>query len=172
LGFVQGVTEFLPVSSSGHLAIIQTLYMNITDTELPNPLLFDVFLHVGTLCAVIIAFHKDVFAVIKAFFSFFTKEGRSDETIRPARRMLLLIVIASLPIVAVAPFADRVERLMENLYFIGGALILTGLLLTVADRLKPGGRTEKTARLPDAVLVGVMQAIAVIPGLSPSSWAR
>ncbi|MCL1807316.1 MAG: undecaprenyl-diphosphate phosphatase [Oscillospiraceae bacterium] len=174
LGFVQGATEFLPVSSSGHLAIIQQLYINATEAQLPNPLLFDIFLHLGTLTAVFIAFHKDIRDLIIAFFALFTVSGRNNEKIRPSRRMLILILIATLPVLVAAFFADTVEVLMESLYFIGGALILTGFLLFVADRIKPGRKNEKTARVSDAALVGVMQAIAVIPGLSRSGstiWA-
>jgi undecaprenyl-diphosphatase len=173
---VQGVTEFLPVSSSGHLSILQAVFAAF-GAELPNLhelLLFDVLLHTGTLIAVFFAFRKDILDLIKAFFSLFSAGKRSDGEGRPARRLLILIIIATLPILAAAPFSGTVEALKENLAFIGGALLLTALLLYSADRMKPSDKTEKTARLSDALTVGLMQAVAVIPGLSRSGstiWA-
>jgi undecaprenyl-diphosphatase len=173
---VQGLTEFLPVSSSGHLSILQAVFAAF-GAELPDLnelLLFDVLLHLGTLIAVFFAFRKDIIQLVKTFFGLFSAQKRNDEAGRPARRLLLLILIATLPILAVAPFSDTVEALKENLTFIGAALLLTALLLFLADRIKPSKKTERTARLSDAAAVGLMQAVAVIPGLSRSGstiWA-
>jgi len=170
LGLVQGLTEFLPVSSSGHLSIFQAIFTAF-GAELPDLealLLFDVLLHTATLAAVFVAFRKDLVDLIKAFFSFFTAKGRGDEGLRPSRRMLILVLIATLPVLAVAPFSGTIESLKQNLIFIGCALFLTAFLLFIADRLKPIGKNEKTARVSDAAVVGLMQLLAVIPGVSRS----
>lgn len=165
LGLVQGLTEFLPVSSSGHLAIFQSLF---GVAELQQSLLFDVLLHVGTLVAVCAAFHKDIAELINAFFSLLSVSGRQDEQSRPARRMLFMLLIATVPLLVAVFFEDYVGVLSDNLIFVGCALIGTGLLLYIADRIKPGKKNEKTALVSDAALVGIMQVIAVIPGLSRS----
>jgi undecaprenyl-diphosphatase len=168
LGLVQGITEFLPVSSSGHLSILQAV-LNVESLDSHKWLLFDVLLHTATLAAVFVAFRKDIADLIKAFFSFFTAKGRGDEGLRPARRMLIMILISTIPVViAGAMFSGMVETLKENLTFIGVALLLTALLLYLADRIKPAQKTEKTIRVSDAAVVGLMQAVAVIPGLSRS----
>jgi undecaprenyl-diphosphatase len=165
LGLVQGATEFLPVSSSGHLAIISALF---DVEEMRNNMLFDVMLHFGTLGAVIAAFYRDIGDVCRAFFSLFSAKERRKEDGRPARRMMLLLVIATLPLIAAVVFARFVGALADNLWFVGCALIGTGALLYIADRVKPGTKNEKTSRVSDAVCIGVMQVIAVIPGLSRS----
>jgi undecaprenyl-diphosphatase len=165
LGIVQGATEFLPVSSSGHLAIISTL-MDVE--EMRGNMLFDVLLHVGTLGAVLAAFHRDIGDICRAFFSLFSAKERQNEKGRPARRFLLLLILATLPLIAAVFFARYVSVLSDNLYFVGCALIGTGTLLYIADRIKPGKKSEKTARVSDAVYIGLMQAVAVIPGLSRS----
>jgi undecaprenyl-diphosphatase len=120
------------------------------------------------LVAVLIAFHRDVAEVAKAFFSLFSVSGRADEKNRPAQRFLLLIAIATLPILFVGFFASTFDVLMRNLYFVGSALLGTGALLYIADRVAPGKKADKTARVSDAVVVGLFQAVAVIPGLSRS----
>jgi undecaprenyl-diphosphatase len=165
LGIVQGATEFLPVSSSGHLAILGSLF---DIEEMRGSLLFDVLLHVGTLGAVFAAFHKDIAEVCVAFFSFFSVKERKREQGRPARRMLLLLAIATAPLIVAVFFERYVGILADSLTFVGCALIGTGALLFIADRIKPGKKTEKTALVSDAVAVGIMQVIAVIPGLSRS----
>jgi undecaprenyl-diphosphatase len=166
LGLVQGATEFLPVSSSGHLAIISTL---LDIEEMRGNMLFDVLLHLGTLGAVFAAFHKDIGDVCRAFFSLFSVKERNSEEGRPARRLILLLIVATLPLIAAVVFARYVSVLADNLYFVGCALLGTGALLYISDRIKtPGKKNEKTARVSDAVCVGLMQAVAVIPGLSRS----
>jgi undecaprenyl-diphosphatase len=86
----------------------------------------------------------------------------------PARRMILLIIVGTLPLVAVLPITDFVDGLGDNMYFVGGALLVTCLLLFVSDRVKKGRKTERSATLLDVLLVGVAQAIATCPGISRS----
>ena len=165
LGIVQGATEFLPVSSSGHLAILSHL---LDVEEMRGNLLFDVLLHVGTLGAVFAAFYKDIAEVCVGFFSLFSAGKRKSEQGRPARRLLLLLILATVPLIIAVFFERYVGVLADNLLFVGAALIVTGLLLYIADRIKPGRKNEKTALVSDAAVVGLMQVVAVIPGLSRS----
>lgn len=167
LGFVQGVAEFLPISSSGHLAIAEHL-LGATGTEAPK--FFDVLLHLGTLVAVFIAYWDDIRDMILEFFAG-VKDLAHHTTpvpVPPARRMILLIIVGTLPLVAVLPIHDLVEGLADNLYFVAFALIVTGFLLFASDRVKKGRKTEKSATLVDVLLVGVAQAIATCPGISRS----
>ena len=86
----------------------------------------------------------------------------------PARRLILLIIVGTLPLFAVLPIKDAVESLSGNMYFVAGALLVTGCLLFASDRVRPGRKTEKSATLLDVLLVGVAQAIATCPGISRS----
>lgn len=170
LGIVQGVAEFLPISSSGHLAIFQTFF-GLTDVESEN-LFFDVLLHLGTLAAVFVAYRKEIGELILAFFSLFTRDQqqaqKAGHDYRPARRLILLIIVATLPLFLILPIKDSIESLYTNTFFVGGALIFTGLLLFASDRFPKGYKTEKSATMLDAVLVGCAQALATVPGLSRS----
>lgn len=170
LGIVQGVTEFLPVSSSGHLSILQNLF-KLQYSEADN-LLFDVLLHMGTLVAVILVYRRDLGAIVHETSDFLTGRGDAGRDdfgrLAPPVRLLILIVVATLPLVFLVPFQSRFEVLYGKLWFIGLALLVTGGLLYAADHLIPGRKTEKSSRLADAFVVGLAQAIAVIPGLSRS----
>ena len=168
LGFLQGVAEFLPISSSGHLAIAEHLLGRSGAEEIPG--FFDVLLHLGTLLAVFVAYWQDIKAmVLELFRGIGDLAHRSTPTpIPPARRMILLIIVGTLPLLAVLPVKNTVENLSDNMYFVACALLVTGLLLFTSDRVKKGRKTEKNARITDALLVGVGQAIATCPGISRS----
>ncbi len=168
LGFVQGVAEFLPISSSGHLSVFQH-FMGLTNVGEDN-LFFDVLLHLGTLAAVFVAYWGEIKALILEAFTMvgLRKLPRGEKPDQLSRRMILFIIVATLPLVAVLPIKDKVESLYNNTFFIGGAFLLTGTLLFLSDRLNRGGKDLKTATVVDALLVGVGQAIAVVPGLSRS----
>ena len=166
LGLVQGVAEFLPISSSGHLAIAQNL-LHI-DAEVPE--FFDVLLHLGTLGAVFVAYWQDIKDMIAEFFRGIgdLAHRSTPKPLPPARRLILLIILGTLPLFAVLPIKDKVLGLSNNMLFIGGALGVTGFLLFARDRVKKGRKNERTASLLDAVAVGVGQAIATVPGISRS----
>lgn len=166
MGLVQGVAEFLPISSSGHLAIAEHLLR----LELDDGILFDVLLHLGTLVAVFIAYWRDVVDMIREFFLGVRDLARhsTPSPVPPARRLVLLIIVATLPLFLILPIKDRVEGLYDNMWFIGGALVATGFLLRLSDRHCHGRKTEKTARLTDALAVGFAQALATVPGISRS----
>ncbi len=167
LGLIQGVTEFLPVSSSGHLAIAEHL-LGMKGLEVPN--FFDVLLHLGTLVAVFAAYWDDIRDMILELI-YGVKDlarGTTPTPVPPARRLILLIIVGTLPLFAVLPIEDLVESLGDNMYFVGGALVVTGCLLFASDRVRKGRKTEKTASLVDVLLVGVAQAVATCPGISRS----
>lgn len=169
LGLVQGIAEFLPISSSGHLSILQNLFkVEYAESE---HLLFDVLLHVGTLAALFLFYWKDIRSMVKDSISFIsgnTQDSGEEGRLKPSVRLVFLIIVATLPLVVVLPFTDAVETLCSNTPFVAFALIITGVLLYVSGKLAEGRRTEKTASVVDAAVVGVAQAIAVIPGLSRS----
>ena len=169
LGLIQGVTEFLPISSSGHLAIFQNFF-GLADA---NNMFFDVLLHFGTFAAVCVAFWSDVKEMVLEFFRFLRdifsgKKKKSSGTPPPARRMVLLVIIATLPILVSLFFKDKVEAAMTSTMFIGCALLVTGSLLYISDRFRKGRKTEKNATLLDALVVGLAQVFAVLPGISRS----
>ena len=168
LGLIQGVAEFLPISSSGHLAIAENLLNMSGASEVPE--FFDVLLHLGTLLAVFVAYWSDIRDMIVEFFHG-VRDLANHSTpvpVPPARRMILLIIVGTLPLFAVLPIKDLVEGLANNMYFVGGALIVTGVLLFASDRVKKGRKTERSATLLDVLLVGVAQALATCPGISRS----
>ncbi len=168
LGIIQGVTEFLPVSSSGHLAIAEHL-LNVSGASAVPPF-FDVLLHLGTLFAVFIAYWEDIRAMILEFFCGVSDlvRGTTPARVPPARRMILLIIAGTLPLFAVLPVKDAIEGLGDNMYFVAFALLATGCLLFASDHVRRGRKTEKSATMLDALLVGVGQALATCPGISRS----
>ena len=168
LGLVQGIAEFLPISSSGHLAIAQNL-LGMSDAG-TVPEFFDVLLHLGTLVAVFVAYWADIKDMVLEFF-----RGAGDlihhstpNPVPPARRLILLIILGTLPLFVVLPVKDAVQGLSNSMVFIGAALIVTGVLLFVSDRVKKGRKNERTATWLDVLIVGIGQAIATMPGISRS----
>lgn len=168
LGLVQGIAEFLPISSSGHLAIAQNL-LGMSDAG-TVPEFFDVLLHLGTLVAVFVAYWADIKDMVLEFF-----RGAGDlihhstpNPVPPARRLILLIILGTLPLFVVLPVKDAVQGLSNSMAFIGVALIVTGVLLFVSDRVKKGRKNERTATWLDVLIVGIGQAIATMPGISRS----
>ena len=168
LGLIQGIAEFLPISSSGHLAIAEHLLNMSGASEVPE--FFDVLLHLGTLLAVFVAYWGDIYDMVVEFFCGVRDLARRSTPVPvpPARRMILLIIVGTLPLFAVLPIKDLVEGLGDNMYFVGGALVVTGCLLFASDRVGRGRKSERTATLVDVLLVGVAQAIATCPGISRS----
>ncbi len=151
LGAVQGLTEFLPVSSSGHLVIFQHLF----DIQEP-PLTFDILVHLGTLIAVFIAFWDDIWGILK----------------NPFCRLTYLLIVGCIPAgLAGYLLAPYFEKAFESLLVVGIALIFTGILLTLSEHLanKHYGlkETDETG-FSDVLFIGVLQALAIIPGLSRS----
>ena len=168
LGIVQGLAEFLPISSSGHLSVFQH-FLGLTNVESEN-LFFDVLLHLGTLAAVFVAYWPEIKALVLEFFTMIgvRKLPRGQKPDRLSRRMILFIILGTLPLFVVLPIKDKVEGLYGNTFFIGFAFLLTGTLLFLSDRMSRGGKDLRTATIVDVLVVGIGQAIAVVPGLSRS----
>lgn len=169
LGIVQGVAEFLPISSSGHLAILQNLFALSAGEE---HMFFDVLLHLGTLISICVCYWGDIVAMVREVFIVLRGGRRADGTPVQgnlgAARLFLMIVVGTLPLFLVLPINDSVEQLYYITPFIGVALLLTGCMLFVSDRMAPGKRTEKNMRFRDALIIGLCQCVATIPGLSRS----
>ena len=156
LGLVQGIAEFLPISSSGHLSILQNLFHMSTAED--GHLFFDVLLHLGTLVSICIVYWRDIVTMVRETFAFFGNTRLPAEQRRkqfPAARMVLMIILATLPLFLILPINDKVEQLYYHTFFIGLMLILTGCLLFVADKMPKGTRTEKNMRVRDALIIGV-----------------
>ena len=168
LGIIQGVSEFLPISSSGHLSIAQNLFHIQAVGE--EHLFFDVLLHFGTMIAIFVAYWGDIADMVREFFAGAGDilRGTTPKAVPPARRLIVLIVTATLPLFAVLPVKRKVEGLYYNTTFIAAALLVTGCLLFMSDRVRRGRKTERTATLKDALIVGVGQALATLPGISRS----
>jgi len=168
LGFVQGVTEFLPVSSSGHLALLQVF--GLEDPH-ERHLFFDVLLHMGTLVAVFIVYWKDIKEMCRAMLSLFTgNRGTEDHPIKPSKaRLALMLIVGTLPLALALPFRHMIESLGNRMWFVGLMLLITGGLLYLSDKLKKGKRTEKNMTMRNALTVGLLQGtIGVLPGISRS----
>ena len=158
LGALQGATEFLPVSSSGHLVLAQHL---LGGFEQPG-VLFDVLLHVGTMIAVIIYFWRDLMNLATSLW-------RKDEQAATEKHMLILLIVGSVPTAIIGLlFKDFFVGLFERPDVVCIMLLVTGSLLWLAERLRNIVETNKRMSYADAVLVGIVQGCAIIPGISRS----
>ena len=168
LGAVQGVAEFLPISSSGHLSLLQYFF------GMPEPdQLYNILLHFATLVAVCVVYWQDILDMVTEFFRWIAavctgqireERGRPPE----GRRLVLLLVLGTLPLFLVLPFDDLVEGMGANPTFVSLMLLLTGCILFLSDQYGGGKMTARTATMKDALLVGLAQGAATIPGLSRS----
>lgn len=148
LGIVQGLAEFLPVSSSGHLVLLQKVF-GITEPTMT----FDVILHVGTLIPIVIVFRKDLMALIK----------------KPFQKMTYLLAIGTLPAVLVSLlFGDFIDNMFQTGALLSLGFIITGVLLLWADSIIEGEKQGRDITYTDAVFIGCMQAIAITPAISRS----
>lgn len=146
LAIVQGVTEFLPISSSGHLVILQKLF-NFSQP----PVLFDIFVHVGTLGAIIIYFKKELKIIIRK------------------NKILLMVVIGTLPAVVIGFFLQNyILQIFNSLRMVGISLLITAGLLFSSKFIKEPSRDFKYLNWKDALFVGFFQALAILPGVSRS----
>jgi undecaprenyl-diphosphatase len=155
-GLIQGLTEFLPVSSSGHLVIVPALLSKV-GVEVGSPdLAVSAVLHLGTLLAVLVYFRADIVRVLRF---------RSDPE---GRRLATLVLVGTIPVLIGLPLESAVEDFQRSVVNVGWALIATSIILAVGHRLAGGIRTLTDGRVPDALAVGVAQAVALIPGISRS----
>lgn len=182
LGIIQGLTEFLPVSSSGHLAIVQNLF----HVDTGDSVLFDILLHLGTLAVVFIVFRRDILMLIRAFFGMigdmFANIGiaranaRSKEQ-KPLRRIVktnyrkfaVLVIVATIP-TAIIGFAGKklISDASATLLVPGIFLLVTGMLLLLSDRAKNCVKIPQDVTYREGLIVGIAQGFATLPGLSRS----
>lgn len=168
-GIIQGLTEFLPVSSSGHLSLVQ--HFTGQGGEVGGS--FSIMLHFGTLVAVMIAFWPTIRDLILEAFRMIGDLFRGKlrfKTDNPRRRMIWMLLLALVPLFAVLPLKDFYSSLAEDDSIIaeGICFLLTSVLLLVSDRVVKGKKGPRTMKARDAVAVGVAQAIAPLPGVSRS----
>lgn len=164
LGVVQGLTEFLPVSSSAHLAIAQR-WMGL-DPESQTILLFDLMMHVGTVISIFIVFAKPLRQYLTRLLAECQSSWRGR---RYATRILLLGVAASIPTAAIGlGFKDFLEDAFAHPRRIGGELVITGILLMLMALVPRGRRGWKRFRFDHAVWIGIAQGISILPGISRS----
>ena len=156
LGIIQGLTEFLPVSSSGHLEIGKAI---LGDTSVPEEsLLFTVVLHFATALSTIVVFRKDIFDILKGVFQLKWNDDL-EFVLKIALSMIPAVIIGLL-------FEEQLEQLFSgNLVLVGSMLIVTALLLFLADKAK---NTDKKVSYSNAFVIGIAQAIAMLPGISRS----
>ncbi len=182
MGVVQGIAEFLPISSDGHLALMS----NILHMKADTGLLFNVMLHFGTLVAVCIAFWKDILELICEGFHmigdlsanawcYINQSGKQKETgyrqviSTPYRRFVLMVIVSTIPTGLIGVLCkDFIEGISNNILITGVCLIITGLCLTLADRTETGKKNESDVSYTDAGILGVAQGFAIMPGLSRS----
>lgn len=182
MGIIQGLTEFLPVSSSGHLALFKILFGVETDTGL----LFDVLLHAGTLAAVCVVYYRDIGRLIAegcriagdaaynavVFFRNLTAENKQSYrrvVSNSYRKFVMLILVSTIPTGVIGFMGkDAVEMAGEILIVPGICLIITAVLLFAADRVKDGSKLPKQITYTNAFAIGIAQGVATLPGISRS----
>ena len=168
LGIVQGLAEFLPISSSGHLALLQYFF----GVEADSVLLFTVMMHVGTLVSVFIIYRKDIWALILELIDTIkdlcTGKGPRINS-SPMRRMGFMIIVATIPTALIGLlFEDFFESLYASIVSIAIGLIFTGIILFVAERMGKSDKGPLEMKWRHAIFIGIMQGIAICPGVSRS----
>ena len=169
LGVIQGIAEFLPISSSGHFAVFNNLF-KLSDLSRGHAL-FQSMLYLSTLISVCLVYWPEIRAMVYEALSFADLgplAGRERERY-PAARCFFLLLIASLPLFLALPINSRMELLNGRNIFIGVMLILTGCLLYVSDKMIPGKKNQNNMSVTDALIIGLCQSVATIPGLSRSA---
>ena len=167
LGIIQGITEFLPISSSGHLVIFQRLF-GIKEPEL----FFDVSVHLGTLAAVIIFFWREIRSIVVSLFristSFLKKEVSLAGVYEDAEvKLALMIVVGSIPTGLIGLLLSKnADKIFSSVSITGFMLVITGLLLWSTRRIKKEGAVDFSIKR--AMLIGIVQGLAVMPGISRS----
>jgi undecaprenyl-diphosphatase len=171
LGILQGLTEFLPVSSSGHLVLFQHLF-GLKEAEL----FFDVCVHMGTLMAVVVVFRREIIKIVLALLQLVSLGGQKEKFLQkadsdPELKMALLIVIGSIPTAVLGLlFASIADRLFSSTLITGLMLIVTGLLLWVTRTAETLAVAANSGHLTKgkAFIIGIVQGLAIIPGISRS----
>jgi len=149
LGLIQGISEFLPVSSSGHLLV----FYHIFDITAEDNLTFIIVLNMGSLLPLLFVFRKDIWELIK----------------NPFQKMTALLIVATIPLIIVTLlFEEFIESMFHVIYFLPIGFVITGVVLLLSDRMNKNDKEITGIRFIDAVLIGCAQAVAVFPGISRS----
>ena len=169
LGIVQGLTEFLPVSSSGHLVLAQHLF-GLQEPEL----LFSISVHVGTLAAVLIVFYRDIFQILRALVQL-PRLAQAEGGIGPLManhaevRLFAMIALGSLPTTLLGLlFAKMAQQLFGTIWLVGLVFLMTGTFLWFTRHRQTKGREIKEMHPKDALIIGLVQGLAIVPGISRS----
>jgi undecaprenyl-diphosphatase len=164
LGIVEGLTEFLPVSSTGHLTIVEKLLgLQLDD---PGVTAFTALIQVGAIAAVLVYFRRDIIGLAAAWFRGL---ARSSERTDPAYRLAWYVIAGSIPIGIVGFLArDLISGRLRNLWVVAAGLVVWSAFMFLAERVGRQTRSESDLRLVDAVVIGVVQCIALVPGVSRS----
>lgn len=168
LGLAQGLSEFLPISSSGHLALLQYFFGVNAEQVLP----FAVLLHLGTLVSVFIVYWKDIVELVKELGAvlkdLFTGKGLRVNA-NPTRRLGFMIIVATIPTAIIGLLGnDMFAAMYLSLLAIGTGLLITGTILFIAERMGRNNKTVKEMKFQNALFVGIMQGVAICPGISRS----
>ncbi|MCI4662233.1 MAG: undecaprenyl-diphosphate phosphatase [Neomegalonema sp.] len=165
LAIVQGITEFLPISSTGHLAIAREVF----GLQAENSVMLDIALHLGSLLAVLLYFWRDIRSAFVGPFCLVADLSRGDP-LRFQSRLAILLLIATIPAIVVGLIMSATgwDESVRTLEVVGWTTIIFGILLWVSDRFADRGRSLHDWRYSEAVMMGVAQAIALLPGTSRS----
>lgn len=168
LGLVQGLSEFLPISSSGHLALLQNLF-EINEDKV---IFFAVLLHIGTLVSIFVVYHKDIYALIKELFllfkDIFTGKGLRIKE-RPIRKLGIMIIVSSIPTAIMGLlFSDYIDKIFGSLTVIAVCWIITGFILLFSEKLKNNKKEIEGMKYRNAIFIGICQGLAIMPGISRS----
>lgn len=168
MGLLRGITQFLPISGSGHQAIIE----NIFGLEYPAKNgLFELLMNIAALISVIMVYRREIGSMLSESADYLkgrtSDDPMSEGRLTPSLRMIYFIIIGTLPLLLAIPINDRLGVLMDKTVFVGIAMIVMGAILFFTDKLvKTGRKNEKTMKTKDALLIGIAQALSAIPGLS------
>ena len=169
LGIIQGLTEFLPVSSSGHLVLLQNLF-GIMEPEL----LFDISLHIGTLIAIFIVFYREIRSILQTLLrlpALIKSSGNLKSLFADNEeiRIAVLIITGSIPTAILGIlFHQIVDQIFGSIWIVGAMLLVTGTLLWFTKQISTQGRPLTKVRIRDVLMIGVMQGLAIMPGISRS----
>lgn len=169
LGIIQGITEFLPISSSGHLVVFQNLF------GLHQPqLLFDIMVHFGTLMAVFLVFREDIVNIVKELYLYVSNRLKKESPKTSEKssyniKLLQFIIIATIPTFIIGYlFEKKVEELFSSLKIVGIMLLVTGLLLWLTKRFSKDDKDIHKMSFKNALVIGFVQGLAILPGISRS----
>lgn len=168
LGLVQGLAEFLPISSSGHLALLQDIF----GVEADKVLLFAVLLHLGTLVSVFVVYWSDIWELIVELCAtvrdLCTGKGLRLEE-RPVRKLGVMIIVATIPTAIIGlVFNDFFSGMYTSMVAVGVGFLITGVIMFIAERMGSANKDIRKMNFRNAIFVGVLQGIAIYPGISRS----